>query len=291
MKKELKPLYVLITAARNEEKYIEKTIKAVINQTVLPKKWVIVSDNSTDKTDEIINKYEKKYNFIKLIQNKGDDKRNFGSQVKAINKGYEFIKNLDYDYIGNLDADISFESDYYEKIISCLIKNKKLGLAGGFVYEENNGEFNVKHTRSLNSVPHAIQLFKREVFEKIGGYIELKYGGPDWCAEVMVRMNNWEVRSFKEIPVYHLKPILTGEGLLKGAFRQGLMDHSLGAHPIFQILKCLSMIFYKPLFLYSFTRIYGFIIGYIKNEKRAVSKDFINFLRKEQIDRLLRFKF
>jgi len=49
-------LYVLITAARNEEAYIEKTIKSVISQTILPKKWVIVSDGSTDRTDEIVRK-------------------------------------------------------------------------------------------------------------------------------------------------------------------------------------------------------------------------------------------
>ena len=46
--------YVLITSARNEEAYIEKTIKSVISQTILPKKWVMVSDGSTDRTEEII---------------------------------------------------------------------------------------------------------------------------------------------------------------------------------------------------------------------------------------------
>jgi hypothetical protein len=36
--------YVLVTPARNEERFIEKTIRSVIVQTVLPKKWIIVSD-------------------------------------------------------------------------------------------------------------------------------------------------------------------------------------------------------------------------------------------------------
>ncbi len=47
--------YILITPARNEEANIEKTIRSVISQTLLPKKWVILSDGSTDRTDEIVN--------------------------------------------------------------------------------------------------------------------------------------------------------------------------------------------------------------------------------------------
>ena len=38
--------YVIITAARNEEAYIENTIQSVISQTALPLKWIIVSDGS-----------------------------------------------------------------------------------------------------------------------------------------------------------------------------------------------------------------------------------------------------
>ena len=57
--------YVLLTAARNEEDYIENTIKAVVSQTILPKKWVIISDGSTDNTDKIVTNYAEKYNFIR----------------------------------------------------------------------------------------------------------------------------------------------------------------------------------------------------------------------------------
>ena len=49
--------YVLITPARDEEAHIEKTIQAVISQTILPLKWIIVSDSSVDETDEIIKSY------------------------------------------------------------------------------------------------------------------------------------------------------------------------------------------------------------------------------------------
>src|SRR4030095_7056049 len=50
--------YVLITPARNEAAFIAKTLESVVAQTVLPKRWVVVSDGSTDGTDEIVTKYQ-----------------------------------------------------------------------------------------------------------------------------------------------------------------------------------------------------------------------------------------
>ena len=60
--------YVLITPARNEERFIEQTIRALISQVLLPEKWIIVSDGSTDKTDEIVTKYLDKFPWMELVR-------------------------------------------------------------------------------------------------------------------------------------------------------------------------------------------------------------------------------
>jgi glycosyltransferase involved in cell wall biosynthesis len=91
--------YVLITPARNEEGYIERTIQSVISQTILPLKWIIVSDGSTDRTDAIVEHYLSDHPFIKLYRRDGDAVRNFGSQVRAFRAGYEQLYGIDYDYI------------------------------------------------------------------------------------------------------------------------------------------------------------------------------------------------
>ncbi len=129
---EADPAYVLITAARNEADYIEHTLKSVVKQTILPKKWSIVSDGSTDRTDEIVKRYEAKYDFIQLLRREPDGGRDFGSKVYAIRAGLEQLTGIEFDFIGNLDADISFESDYYESIFSIFMKYPKLGIAGGY---------------------------------------------------------------------------------------------------------------------------------------------------------------
>ena len=100
--------YVLITPARNEEAYIEETIRSVISQTVLPKKWIIISDGSTDRTEEIIEKYIPQNPWIELIRMPERRDRQFAAKVHCFNAGYERIRDLPHDIIGSLDADISF---------------------------------------------------------------------------------------------------------------------------------------------------------------------------------------
>jgi len=279
--------YVLITPARNEEGYIEKTIQSVISQTVTPLKWIIVSDGSTDKTDAIVERYLSTHPFITLLRREGDAVRNFGSQVRAFRAGYEQLYRTDYDYIGNLDADVSFPPHYYETILNRLNANKGLGLAGGCIFEEQEGQFKSRPGNRVHSVANAIQLFRRNCFEEIGGYILLKYGGHDSYAEVMARLKKWEVRAFPDLHVYHHKPTLTAEGRLKGGFRQGRMDYALGSSPIFEVFKCLLRIGAKPHGLYSISRLSGFMWGYVVREKRPVSRDFITHLRREQTRKIV----
>jgi glycosyltransferase involved in cell wall biosynthesis len=279
--------YVLITPARNEEQCIENTIQSVISQTVAPLRWIIVSDGSTDRTDEIVKRYLNDHPFIVLHRRKGDVQRNFSSQVFAFNTGYEKLQGLNYDFIGNLDADVSFQPDYYEAVLERFSHNPRLGLAGGYIYEKQKGQFKSRPGNRTYSVAHAIQLFRRSCFEEVGGYTPLKYGGSDWHAQVMAILKDWEVQAFTDLPVYHHKPTLTAEGNLNGGFRQGRMDYTLGSSPFFEILKCLSRINMKPYGLYSAYRFAGFLRGYIEREERPVSKDFMKFLRKKQFEKTI----
>src|SRR6185503_4001121 len=127
--------YVLITPARNEAAYIEKTIQSMIAQTILPARWVIVSDGSTDGTDEIVEKYAQRYSWIILAQTPRRERRHFAGKVYAFNTGREQLKDLDYDLIGNLDGDVSFEPDYFEYLLDQFQQNGQLGIAGTNYFE------------------------------------------------------------------------------------------------------------------------------------------------------------
>ena len=126
--------YILITPARNEEMFIGDTIKSVISQTLVPKKWVIISDGSTDRTDDIVKGYVKKYDWIKLLRMPEHRDRHFAAKVQCFNRGYEEVKHLDYDIIGNLDADITFESDYLEFLLNKFAEDPRLGVGLSLIH-------------------------------------------------------------------------------------------------------------------------------------------------------------
>jgi glycosyltransferase involved in cell wall biosynthesis len=280
--------YVLVTAARNEDAYIEKTIQSVISQSILPRRWVIVSDGSTDRTDEIVAKYTAKYDFIHFIKVDANSKRNFASQVKAFNLGYEQVKNIGYDFIGNLDADVSFESDYYENIISKFAQNPKLGVAGGNVFDKHGNKFKRQFISKSVNVCGPIQMFRRDCFEEIGGYIPIENGPLDIIADLKARMYGWEVKSFHDIKVFHHRRTGTERrSILSYRLHQGVMEYSFGSHPIFEVAKCFLRTIEKPYIIGSIFRMGGYFWAFLRRVKRVIPNDVVKYLRQEQLCRLM----
>jgi len=280
--------YILITAARNEEDYIEKTIQSVITQTIVPKKWIIVSDGSTDHTDDIVNKYAGVYEFIQLIHIDSDNKRNFSSKVNAFNIGYRHINNIEHEFVGNLDADVSFESDYFERLLKKFDDNENLGIVGGWIYELQDGKYKERFGNPERNVPGSTQLFRKVCFEMIGGYIPLKMGGEDTTAEVMARMNGWETKCFPDLRVFHHR--ITGTekcNTLYARYHQGKEDYFLGYHPMFEALKCLARIKEKPLVIGSIFRFFGYIEGLLSRKPIVIPNEVVKYLRKEQMMRII----
>jgi poly-beta-1,6-N-acetyl-D-glucosamine synthase len=280
--------YVLVTAAYNEGKLIEQTIRSIVSQTLRPVKWIIVSDGSTDKTDDIVKSYAAENDFIQLYRITEDHPRNFSAQVNAINRGLLQLAAVEYGFVGNLDADITLEPDYFALLLEKFRLDPKLGLGGGTVCERSSdGEFRARPITSTIAVPHACQLFRRSCLEAIGGaYVPLQYGGPDTYAEILARMKHWRVASFPDLRVFHHRPTNSAEGVLRGWFRQGKMDYSLGALPAFEVFKLLRRIWVKPYVIGSLARCAGFIHSYVQREARAVPDDFVAYVREEQKQRV-----
>ena len=281
--------YVLVTPAKNEEAYIEKTIQAVLSQTILPQKWVIVSDGSTDRTDELVAEYAQKYDFITLLRasDSGDQSaRNFGSKVSAFRAGYHLIVDTPHNFVGNLDADVTFDPDYFEQILRRFQVNLRLGLAGGLIFELNDGKY-LPQQMSLMSVAGAVQLFRRQAYESFGGYLPIKGGGVDAAAEIMTRMHGWEVQSFPEIRVLHHRRVSTGgKSVLHTRFRQGVTNYLLGYHPVFHIASCLRRLNESPYALGGIARLGGYGWASLKRYKRVVPDEVVKFLRAEQMTRM-----
>ena len=284
--KESRMAYALITPAHNEEAYIEKTIQSVVSQTVLPDMWVVVSDGSTDGTDGIVAKYAAKHDFIKLVRIDRDPTRDFGSAIRAINTGYEQLKGVEYDYVGNLDADVVLEPNYYQTILAKFQANPKLGLAGGLVCDCHWNKACPIFT-AVDSVGGPIQMFRRECYEQIGGHTCIGMGGYDTVAEIKTRMHGWQVRTFPEIKVLHLRRTGTATGsILSARFRQGKMERRIGYHALFEVAKCLSRVRERPYLLGSVFRLSGYCWSFLGRERSVLPADVTAYLRGEQLAKL-----
>ena len=280
--------YILMTAARNEDGLIEDTILSVATQTLLPKKWVIVSDGSTDRTDEIVAKLARKYRFIVFLRRSdGEGTRSFSSKVLALKQGYERLQNTDYDLVGNLDADVTFAANYFEKLFQQFRANPRLGLAGGIIHELVGHRF-IPQRISLNSVAGAVQMFRRECYEQIGGYLPLRYGGSDSAAEIIARMRGWQVETFPEFEVRHHRRVASGSGgLVKREWRHGLGHYSLGYHPIFELLRNAYKILDRPYVVGTALMTLAYLWALVTAKPRELPEEAVRYLQAEQRERLL----
>jgi biofilm PGA synthesis N-glycosyltransferase PgaC len=281
------PPYVIVTAARNEAEYIELTLRSVVAQTHPPVRWLIVSDGSTDATDAIVLRYAAVHPFIELLRVDADAERNFGSKANAINAGYASIRGLPHAYVAVLDADVSFKPDYYAGVLSRFSSDPHLGIAGGILYDRRGDRF-VRAVTNVNwSVSGAVQMFRRECFTAIGGYMALR-GGIDAAAEVSARMKGWTVRAFPELRFLHHRPIGSeNHGVLGIFFHSGAEDYRLGYHPAFFVARSLRRLLDWPWMLGSVCMLAGYAWAASCRAPLKLPADFVQYLRREQMTRLL----
>ncbi len=278
--------YVLITPACNEEAYIEGTIQSVISQTVLPERWVIVSDGSTDRTDDIVKRYLANNPWMELIRMPEHRDRHFAAKVNSFNAGYEKVKDLQYDIIGNLDADLSFEKDYIEFLLEKFILYPELGVAGTPFIEDSSEQYDYNFT-NIEHVSGACQLFRRECFEEIGGYTPIKGGGIDWVAVTTARMKGWRTRTFTEKTIFHHRKMGTGKGnILSARFRLGKEDYYEGSHPLWEVLRAFYQMQFSPFIVGGLFIFLGYTTAFLQRMERPIPAELIGFYQKEQMQRL-----
>ena len=280
------PAYVLVTPARNEAQLIEGTIRAVAAQTVRPLKWAIVSDGSTDGTDEIVSRYAEEHDWIELVRMPERKERHFGGKVMAFNAGRARMEGLAYDVIASLDADITFESDYFEYLLEKIAFDPDLGVVGT-PYRDTTSEVYDYRFVSVEHVSGACQVFRRACFEEIGGYVPAKGGAIDTIAALTARMKGWKTRTFTDKICLHHRALGTAQdGPIKARFNLGQRDYAIGNHPFWEVCRGLYQMFKKPFVVRGFALIAGYMWAAAHRAKRPVSRELMAFRRKEQMQRL-----
>lgn len=271
--------YVIISPAKDEEKYIESTIESVLKQTVKPSSWIIVDDGSRDKTAQIIGEYCNEYTWIKLLQIKRDVRRNLGiAEIIAFNKGFDLVRNTHFDFIVKLDCDLKFGSDYFEKLFLRFYEDEELGIASG-IYFENKGEDWVSIQMPEYHAAGASKVIRAKCFRDINGFI--LYRGWDTADEIRALTMGWKTCHFKEIQFFHLKNEGSGMGSIRTNMMHGEIYYLTGGSKLFFLLKTIHRIFLgKPYIVGGLAMLYGFLKPLILKKKLIISKEESKFYKK-----------
>lgn len=275
--------YYIVIPSYNEEALIPLTLQSLISQTVLPSKIVVVNDNSTDKTAEVVLEFAKENPFITLVNKSSEAIHLPGSKViQAFQKGFETLDE-NYDIIVKLDADLIFPTNYFETVIKHFQSDSKIGMAGGFCYIEKNGDWVLENLTDKDHIRGALKAYRKETFQQIGGLRPAM--GWDTVDELLCKFNNWKVVTDESLHVKHLKP--TGANYNKTArYKQGEAFYTLGYGFFITAIASakLAMMKKKPfLFL-------DYIQGYWKaksaKKQMLVNKEQAKFIRKYRLQKM-----
>ena len=279
------PQYALITPARNEADFIELTIKSVVAQKVLPIKWVIVSDGSTDGTHDIVTEYAAVHPWIELLKMPERRERHFAGKAHAVNVGCGRLTGLPYDIIGNLDADVSFEPDYFAFLMDRFAEDPRLGVCGT-AFREGNLTYNYEFV-GIEHVSGMCQMFRRECFEAIGGYPAIESGGIDLIAVLSARTKGWETRTFVEKTFVHHR--IQGGALhtgLRGRLYMGRKDYLLGNHPVWEFFRSFYQMRYRPYVIGGLLVLASYLWNSVRGVEKTIPAELMALRRSEQMQRL-----
>ncbi|MBU2949524.1 glycosyltransferase family 2 protein [Tamlana agarivorans] len=273
--------FYIIIPAHNEETSIGLTLESLVNQTLLPKRVVVVNDNSTDKTQSIVNAFAEKHPFISLVNSKSSNKHLPGSKIiNAFYKGFETLDES-YDVICKFDADLIFPKQYLEQLASHFKANPKLGMAAGFCYIEKNKDWVLENLTNKDHIRGALKAYKKACFEEIG---QLKPSmGWDTVDELLAKYYGWDILTDESLHVKHLKP--TGISYNNSSkYLQGEAMYKMRYGFLITLISAGKLAFKKK----SLTLFKDYLAGYFKAKKHQIG--FLVSEEEGQFIRNLRWK-
>lgn len=273
-------IYIVIPA-HNEQDSIALTLDSLVHQTQLPKQVVVVNDNSTDDTEEIVQAYSEKYPWISLVNSKSSNEHLPGSKIiNAFYKGFEILDN-NYDIICKFDADLIFPNNYLEKISHHFKTNPKLGMAAGFCYIEKDTFWILESLTRKDHIRGALKAYRKDCFIEIG---QLKPSmGWDTIDELLAKYYGWDILTDESLHVKHLKP--TGVSYNKASkYLQGEAMYKMRYGFWITIISAIKLAHKKG----NFSLFKDYMNGYFKAKKEKI--DFIVTSEQGQFIRKLRWK-
>jgi poly-beta-1,6-N-acetyl-D-glucosamine synthase len=270
--------YIVISPVKDEERYVHHTLESMVRQSVKPVRWIIVDDGSSDQTAQIVRRYEQDHGFILLVQRPRGLPRQPGSAVvHAFNSGYEAAGGLDYGFIVKLDCDLSFEANYFERLLEQFRADPKLGIASGAYLENSDGLTWAEVAMPPYHAAGASKVLRRTCFEQIGGFVPAR--GWDTVDEIRAMTHGWRTRHFGELKMKHWKREGTGIGALRTNFMHGEVYYRTSGSKAFFLLKVAHRVTCRPLLIGGLALFWGYLRTMLRRQERLVTQEEARYYR------------
>ena len=279
--------YIVISPMKNEEEHVTKTLQSMVEQTILPIEWVIVDDGSTDGSPTIVGDYSRRYPWIRLVHSGAARRRRGGHVVDLFYRGLEHIQTSDFDFVVKLDCDLTLASSFFGVILQTFAENPRLGITSGISYIMQDGQL-VEEKSAPSHTLGATKIYRRFCFEAIGGLVRSM--GWDGIDEIKARMLGWEARPVRELGVLHHRPEGRGQGILASGLERGRGSYFMGYHPMFLLARVCRQMLRPGYFLDGLGMLTGYLSASIRHGERIRDTEFVQFLRKNQLRKLLMLK-
>ncbi len=269
-------IYIVIPA-HNEAKFIELTLKSLAQQTLRPKKVVVVNDNSTDHTEAVVNRFSKQHSWISLVNTTSTNNHIPGAKViNAFYKGFETLDN-NYDIICKFDADLIFPKNYLHTLTSHFTKNNRLGMCAGFCYIKKGSDWIIENLTNKNHIRGALKAYRKACFIEIGQL--KKTMGWDTADELLAQYYGWSLKTDENLKVKHLKPTGTNYNT-SSKYLQGQALYKLRFRFWLAFLSALKLAYKKKSVRLFRHYIIGYLHAFFTSEDFMISKAQGAFVRK-----------
>jgi glycosyltransferase involved in cell wall biosynthesis len=277
--------YVIVMPAYNEEGFIGRAIESIAAQTLIPQRLVIVNDGSTDRTRAIVEGYQETYPWIQLVNNDKKEQRAAGSKVvRAFYLGYQQIQDA-YDFLVKLDADLTLPNHYFERMAAMFQADPRLGIAGGTIAIEENGEWVYENFSDIDHVKGAFKSYRRACFEQIGG-LRASIGW-DTADELLARFHGWGIQVDPELQVRHYRVLGAETGSVKIRVKVGNGMYRLRYGFFITLISAIKAGYLnKPYGITGLAVLWGWAQSFLNRDDFIVTAEEGRFIRQFRKDRM-----
>lgn len=274
--------YTLVSPVRSEAANLERIARCIAGQTVLPRLWVIVDNGSADATPAIAAALARRHPWIRVISEEPDYSAPRGAPiVRAFHAGLRAVDEPT-DVVVKLDVDLSFEDDYFERILAHFAADPRLGIASGMAWEPGRDGWWLDRG-ARGHVRGNARAYRRACLEELLPLEERM--GWDGLDEVKAQVRGWSTYVLRDVRYHHHRPLGEREGARVSKWRgQGRMHHYMGYRPSYLLLRALYRAGRDPLAL---AIVWGYAECALTRQPRCADDAVVRRLREQQSAREL----